>query len=141
MPKENKARGRREEKKLKRKRENGEDEVGMLKRHKSEDANGEQEFIGIDDNEVHTEQEWAGEAVEGVQGGREGEGGATERPFYGLLSDEEQEYFRRADELLEVNNFDTPEDRSLFLGNVYREAEGKELKLSFHNHALASWSV
>jgi nucleolar protein 9 len=47
-----------------------------------------------------------------------------------MLEDEEQEYFRQADELLELNNFPGPEERSLFLANVYREAEGKELKIA-----------
>ena len=130
MPKENRARGRREEKKLKRKRERGEDEAGTPKKQKSQDPAAEQEFIGIQDAEAPVEQEWAGDSIGGVEGEEDGEGGMAERPFYGLLSDEEQEYFRHADELLEVNNFDTPEDRSLFLANVYREAEGKELKLA-----------
>ncbi|RDA85228.1 hypothetical protein CP532_3276 [Ophiocordyceps camponoti-leonardi (nom. inval.)] len=50
--------------------------------------------------------------------------------FFGLLSDEEQEYFRSADEMLELNQFPSAEDRDLFVENVYREAEGKELKLA-----------
>lgn len=130
MPKENRARGRREEKKLKRKRERGGDETGTPKKQKSQDAAGELQYIGIDSNEPPPEQEWVGEATEGADGREEGDRGAIKRPFYGLLSDEEQEYFRHADELLEVNNFETPEERSLFLANVYREAEGKELKLA-----------
>lgn len=52
------------------------------------------------------------------------------RPFYGLLAEEEQEYFRRADELLEINDFPSDEDRALFLANVFKEAEGKELKIA-----------
>ncbi|KAI9724611.1 MAG: Nucleolar protein 9 [Chrysothrix sp. TS-e1954] len=55
---------------------------------------------------------------------------SAERPFYGNLDDEEQEYFKRADDMLEVNNFGNPEDRQLFLANVYKEAAGKELKLA-----------
>ncbi|KAI0998578.1 Nucleolar protein 9 [Podosphaera aphanis] len=55
---------------------------------------------------------------------------ASERPFYGMLEDEEQEYFRHADEMLEVNNFPDEEQRSLFLASVYREAENKELKIA-----------
>ncbi|KAH6682516.1 armadillo-type protein [Halenospora varia] len=47
-----------------------------------------------------------------------------------MLEDEEQEYFRRADELLEANDFPSDEERSLFLENVYREADGKELKIA-----------
>ncbi|EFX04094.1 rRNA processing protein [Grosmannia clavigera kw1407] len=52
------------------------------------------------------------------------------REFFGLLSEAEQEYFRRADELLELNEFDTPAERRVFLANVFREARGKELKLA-----------
>lgn len=54
----------------------------------------------------------------------------TSSPFYGLLDEEEQEYFRRADDMLEVNQFVDPEEKALFLANVYKEAEGKELKLA-----------
>ncbi|KAH7395608.1 armadillo-type protein [Cadophora sp. MPI-SDFR-AT-0126] len=124
MPKENKhSRGRRDEKKLKRKREKGEDDVqDHHKRQKSQDPaeDFEVEFIGTD-NAIPT-----GDGL--ADGG--GEGGAIERPFYGMLEDQEQEYFRRADELLEQNDFPSNEERSLFLANVYREAEGKELKIA-----------
>ena len=54
----------------------------------------------------------------------------AETPFYGLLDEEEQEYFKRADDLLELNQFEGPEERNVFLANVYREAEGKELRLA-----------
>ncbi|ATY58781.1 rRNA processing [Cordyceps militaris] len=54
----------------------------------------------------------------------------AEREFFGMLADEEQEYFRRADEMLELNQFPTPEDRALFLDSVYEEAKGKELKVA-----------
>ncbi|KAM0434672.1 hypothetical protein ACHAPT_003771 [Fusarium lateritium] len=57
-------------------------------------------------------------------------GGIGEKEFFGMLADEEQEYFRRADELLELNQFPSSEERDVFLENVYKEAEGKELKLA-----------
>ncbi|KAL2752175.1 hypothetical protein ACRALDRAFT_1083717 [Sodiomyces alcalophilus JCM 7366] len=53
-----------------------------------------------------------------------------ETEFFGMLPDEEQEYFRRADELLELNQFPSDEERDVFLQNIYREAVGKELKLA-----------
>ncbi|KAK5662569.1 hypothetical protein OQA88_8482 [Cercophora sp. LCS_1] len=60
-----------------------------------------------------------------------GPGGAGfEREFFGMLEDQEQEYFRHADELLELNDFPSTEERDLFLENVYKEAVGKELKLA-----------
>ena len=55
---------------------------------------------------------------------------AVDRPFFGMLDEEEQDYFRKADEMLELNSFADPEERNLFLANVYREADGKELKLA-----------
>ena len=67
--------------------------------------------------------------------------------FYGLLNDEEQEYFTKADGILELDQFDSAEgmmflccrctrdadgvlDRALFVANVWREASGKQLKIA-----------
>lgn len=61
-------------------------------------------------------------------GGAAGPG--FEREFFGMLEDQEQEYFRHADELLELNDFPSAEERDIFLQNVYKEAAGKELKLA-----------
>ena len=47
-----------------------------------------------------------------------------------MLDEEEQEYFKRADDMLESNAFATLEERDLFLANLYREADGKELKIA-----------
>ncbi|KJZ77174.1 Nucleolar protein 9 [Hirsutella minnesotensis 3608] len=58
------------------------------------------------------------------------QGGPGETEFFGMLADEEQEYFRRADELLELNQFPSTEERDIFVESVYREAHGKELKLA-----------
>lgn len=57
----------------------------------------------------------------------------TERPeipFYGMLDEDDQEYFKRADTMLELNQFANAEERSLFLASVYKEAKGKELKIA-----------
>lgn len=54
----------------------------------------------------------------------------VERPFFGMLDDEEQEHFKRADLTLEENQFENPEERDLFLAEVWREAAGKELKIA-----------
>lgn len=51
-------------------------------------------------------------------------------PFYGLLDEDEQEYFKRADSILELNQFADAEERHIFLANVYKETRGKELKLA-----------
>jgi nucleolar protein 9 len=116
MPKENKhARGRRDAKKGKRKRPDEDDNRYPTKRQKSTDVEDIQ-FLGTDNVELPGNDAYVSNA--------------SERPFFGLLSDEEQEYFRRADELLELNDFPSAEERSLFLANVYKEAEGKELKIA-----------
>lgn len=58
------------------------------------------------------------------------QGIAGEPQFFGMLTDEEQEYFRGAAEVLEMNDFAAPEDRAIFVENVFKEAEGKEMKLA-----------
>ena len=108
MPKENKKRGRREEQK---KRKRDVDDESSTKRHKKEDVQQFQE-----------EQQ--------VQNGANGEHPQQPQSFYGMLDEEEREYFKKADEMLELDQFESAEDRSVFLGSVWREAEGKELKLA-----------
>ncbi|OAA73322.1 Armadillo-type fold protein [Cordyceps fumosorosea ARSEF 2679] len=91
---------------------------------------------GGDDTDKYNENENNGEyqqdEVAPANGGgfASHEDGPGEREFFGMLADEEQEYFRRADEMLELNQFPTPEDRALFLESVYTEARGKELKVA-----------
>ncbi len=117
MPKEHRKRGRREEKK--RKREEEQDQVAPSKRQKSEDAEEEVEIIMDGGDEP------------GLQDGYpEYAPRPGDLPFYGLLDEEEQEYFKRADSMLELNQFADPEERNLFLANVYKEASGKELKIA-----------
>ena len=117
MPKEHRKRGRREEKK--RKHEGEQDQVAPSKRQKSEDAEAEVEIIMDGGDEP------------GLQDGYpEYAPRPGDLPFYGLLDEEEQEYFKRADSMLELNQFADPEERNLFLANVYKEASGKELKIA-----------
>ena len=114
MPKEHKKRGRREEKK--RKREEEPDQTA-LKRRKSQDAEEDVELVMDHEGPRHQE-DYAAPA------------GPGEIPFYGMLDDEEQEYFKRAASMLELNQFANQEERELFLENVYKEANGKELKIA-----------
>ncbi|KAI1080380.1 ARM repeat-containing protein [Whalleya microplaca] len=53
-----------------------------------------------------------------------------DREFFGILSDQEQEYFRSVDEQLDIDDFPSQEDREIYLANVFVEAQGKELKLA-----------
>lgn len=61
--------------------------------------------------------------------GHEASGNVGETQFFGMLTDEEQEYFRGTAEVLEINDFASPEDRAIFVENVFKEAAGKEMKL------------
>lgn len=114
MPKEGKKRGRREEKKRKREEENA--VLATSKRQKSDD---------IDDVELVVNGDKAHEGEN-----YDANAGPSEIPFYGLLDEDEQEYFKRADSMLELNQFANAEERSLFLNSVYKEANGKELKIA-----------
>lgn len=113
MPKEHKKRGRREEKK--RKKEQEEDQPESKRRKSKDDTDAE---IIVDN----------GQHIDGT--GYHPIPGPGEIPFYGLLDEEEQEYFKRADSMLELDQFNDAEERALFLANVYTEANGKELKIA-----------
>lgn len=60
----------------------------------------------------------------------EGAGAVEGIPFFGLLDEQEQQYFRVQDELLKANAFETDDDRTAFVNSFFREADGKELKLA-----------
>ncbi|TEA14412.1 Nucleolar protein 9 [Colletotrichum sidae] len=109
------------------------------KRRETHEANFEERHSKrrrVEDEPEESEQP----AYDDAPGGEgEGEGEAheqtfhnngPEKEFFGMLADEEQEYFRHADELLELNQFPSAEERDVFLQNVYKEAKGKELKLA-----------
>ncbi|BDD57012.1 Nucleolar protein 9 [Monascus purpureus] len=125
MPREKQKRGRRAEDKAKkeeakRKRDEG-TEAPAAKRQKystdeTNDFNENADYIPLD----------AGEGD--INDNRNEQ--STDTPFYGLLDTEEQEYFSRANELLELNQFGDVEERRLFVDSVYKEASGKELKIA-----------
>lgn len=115
MPQENKKRGRR----MKRKAEDEDPAIGeSSKRRKSTEVKDETE-----DEAKYAPLDVQDESLDGAYPG-------PERAFFGMLDDEEQEYFKRADEMLELNSFGDAEERELFLTNLYREAKDKELKLA-----------
>lgn len=49
--------------------------------------------------------------------------------FYGLVDSEEIDYFKQAESTLNINAFDSDEERAGFVRSVLEEARGKELKL------------
>lgn len=118
MPKENKKRGRRMGDK-KRKHDETEEDPSLAessKRIKSQDEL-QQDFLKLEDGQDD-------------QNGVDAAYPPLDKPFFGMLDEEEQEYFKHADEMLELNQFDDAESRKLFLENVWREADGKELKIA-----------
>ncbi|KAL1645854.1 Nucleolar protein 9 [Didymella pomorum] len=128
MPTENRKRGRREEKKRKREEKSEKNADKHAKRSKRED-DVEEVLQQYDDAQQYDQQHadeqnpYQDEAIDGVT-----RPGAM--PFYGMLDEDEQEYFKRADEMLELNQFENAEERSMFLASVWKEADGKELKIA-----------
>ncbi|KAI9799019.1 MAG: hypothetical protein M1825_004915 [Sarcosagium campestre] len=123
MPNEIKKRGRREQKKRKREGEDPSEDVSnklIRLQENAENNNYEQVRADADDNFMPLAD---ARYPDGTDPG-------TGFTFFGLLSEEEQQYFKHADDLLELNEFESVEDRNLFLNNVYRETDGKELKLA-----------
>ncbi|KAL2163428.1 hypothetical protein VTH06DRAFT_5485 [Thermothelomyces fergusii] len=124
----------------KRAREVAEEEERSAKRQRQHDADGLRELSNEDlftydpnaDYIPFDEEEDGNDAAGyGASAARpRARGGNFEREFFGMLGEQEQEYFRHADELLELNDFPSAEERHVFLQNVYREARGKELKLA-----------
>ncbi|OOQ83384.1 Nucleolar protein 9 [Penicillium brasilianum] len=131
MPREKQKRGRRAEQKAQKEESTREYddalEAPSAKRMKpSNDADETAEpafaegadYISLDVGDEQQNVEETGDAANG------------DTPFYGLLDTEEQEYFSRANEMLEANQFHDAEERNLFVESVYQEANGKELKIA-----------
>jgi nucleolar protein 9 len=116
MPKEHKKRGRREEQKRKRQEEASLEESPKRQRTQAEEWNQ-------DEVKLSNEQIWDTPYApfEHENGNRE---------FFGMLDEEEQAYFKRADQLLELNQFASAEERDMFLAGVWNECKDKELKVA-----------
>lgn len=130
MPREKQKRGRRAEAKAredetKRKRDDAPEDPVAKRMKPSADADADEtpadpyhetaEYIPFDAEEQQEDED-------NVQSG--------DTPFYGLLDADEQEYFSRANEVLDSNQFHDAEERNLFIESVYQEANGKELKVA-----------
>ncbi|KAG0684345.1 Nucleolar protein 9 [Pichia californica] len=50
-------------------------------------------------------------------------------PFFGLVDSNELTYFHQAEQTLNLNTFNSPEEKNMFIDSVFQEARGKELKL------------
>jgi nucleolar protein 9 len=128
MPRDNKKRGRREEKKRKREEENPNHEQLPSKRQKSEDLaqDSDQELFQVDvtgdTRDILGDEKVNQEPITGQAD--------IDTPFYGLLTEEEQTYYANVSNKLDVNDFESEEDRKLFIVAVHRETIGKELKVA-----------
>ena len=145
MPRENKKRGRRAEEK-KRKRELAGNGICNVKRKRTVNGSpttkkyGEKEHdygSTLLDERSHHYPSRPGFRYDHEKWEREGDeyanpAQATDMslPFYGLLDNNEQQYFREAYNTLKSNSFGDDEERQLFIDNVHKEVEGKELKLA-----------
>ena len=116
MPQANKKRGRRMEGR-KRKLEDGDDDAALQqdsKRRKSTDIDGNHDFTPMAELDESWDDAYPGK----------------EKAFFGTLDDEEQEYFRTQLTKLETNSFEGDEGPDAVFADVFREADGKELKLA-----------
>ncbi|KAJ5760977.1 Nucleolar protein 9 [Penicillium odoratum] len=138
MPREQQKRGRRAEKKAqkddesKRKFDDTPEEPVAKRMKPSDGADVDADVnVAYDQNADYIPldggDEQYGQQMEGEQKEYEDNG---DMPFYGLLDTDEQEYFSRANEMLEANQFEDAEQKNLFVESVYREANGKELKIA-----------
>jgi nucleolar protein 9 len=128
MPREQQKRGRRAEKKAqddsKRKFEEA-PEAPEAKRIKPSTDDADNDAVA----EFHENADYI-PLDQGEQQEAQGPEDNGDMPFFGLLDEEESEYFQRANEMLELNQFQDAEERSLFVDSVYSEASGKELKIA-----------
>ncbi|KAH6637458.1 armadillo-type protein [Boeremia exigua] len=120
MPTENRKRGRREEKKRKREQQDADKDAKRTKREEHVEATLQQYDDAHQPPVEHST--FQDDAVD--------VSGPGAMPFYGMLDEDEQEYFKRADEMLELNQFADADERAMFLANVWKEADGKELKIA-----------
>ncbi|KAJ5132856.1 Nucleolar protein 9 [Penicillium atrosanguineum] len=128
MPREKEKRGRRAEAKAqkdesKRKRDEAPEDP-VAKRMKPTDETDDNP-LGENADYIHLDSEEQQMQFEGGENA-----GSGDMPFYGLLDADEAEYFSRASEMLESNQFGDAEERGLFVESVYQEANGKELKIA-----------
>ena len=135
MPRENQKRGRRAEQKAQKedtKRQHDEpSEAPSAKRMKpSTDADADTNTDANQTSDLyHENADYIPFETEDQQedAGNVNSGDAV---FFGLLDADESEYFSRANELLEANQFADAEEKNIFIESVYQEADGKELKIA-----------
>lgn len=116
MPKEVRKRGRRAEKARKEEKLQEEEEL----KKQEEQYNQNERYDDHNDND---------DSYGYHEDGEDGEDGDNQMSFFGLLDDQELEYFKQAESTLGVDAFGSPEERRGFVFSVFEETRGKELKL------------
>lgn len=125
MPQEKKKRGRREEKASRKRKPNDESEKPS-KRLKPEDHQAE-----VFDDELVVSGNAGDDFISfNIPPPQGVEAPAIEEEFHGLLDPQEQEYYANINNKIVANDFESEEDRVLFIDAVHRETEGKELKVA-----------
>ncbi|KAJ5721770.1 Nucleolar protein 9 [Penicillium malachiteum] len=140
MPREKEKRGRRAEKKTKKEEDSKrkfddapEEPVAKRMRPSDPEADADAEIT----HDTATPFDPTADRISVGEGegeeNRQQEGGDVDENgnvFFGLLDEDEAEYFSRANEMLESNQFGDAEEKHLFIESVWREANGKELKVA-----------
>ncbi|EHY58732.1 Nucleolar protein 9 [Exophiala dermatitidis] len=129
MPRERKRRGRREEARSN-KRKGDEDFEPAAKRLKSDDHDHDAEIEEQpDDIAINGDagDDYIGFNMDPPSGIQEPQ---DEDVFHGLLDPQEQEYYANVNNKIVANDFESSEDRAIFIEAVHRETEGKELKVA-----------
>lgn len=120
MPREQKKRGRREQQKRDRNVTDIEPSPKRRRLEEDQSVNNEPEI------EVHGD---AGDDFISF-GETEPVDVLPHNQFYGLLEPEEQEYYANVNAKLSANDFESDDDRDLFIQAVHRETQGKEMKVA-----------
>lgn len=126
MPRELKKRGRRAEKQRKAGDEHANRPVKRQKTSDNEPGHEHFEVTGDAGDDFISFGEVHGNDFET----REEPSAGYENTFYGLLTEEEQEYYANVNNKISADDFESEEDRIAFIEAVYRESSGKEIKIA-----------
>ncbi|ERF68732.1 hypothetical protein EPUS_07150 [Endocarpon pusillum Z07020] len=129
MPKENRQRGRLQNKKRKRD-EYEKGKIDITRHHSAHPLPTTDAGDGEAEIEIQVQGEAGDEFISFGQPTTPARSAVDDRPFYGLLDEQEQAYYTDVNAKLEANDFGSPEDKAIFLDAVYRESQGKELKIA-----------
>ncbi|KIV96380.1 hypothetical protein PV10_00261 [Exophiala mesophila] len=125
MPQEKKKRGRREEKKTKRKAEDQPERPS--KKSRSDDVYNPENAEAPLTVSGDAGDDYIGFDLQPAPGVH---APSFEPEFHGLLDPQEQEYYASVNSKMVADDFESDEDRALFIQAVYRETQGKELKVA-----------